>query len=264
MIITNKLHDILEKVFNNQLSIEEAENLVKIDYLDKLDDFAQLDLYRQARTGIPEVIYSQSKNLKQILQITQKMIKKNNYAILTRVKSEHYEVLKSEFSKKRDCQFEGNREGRVIFIYDNQYKAPIKRGNVGVITAGTSDIPIAEEVRIILDAIGVGVFPVYDVGISGMHRIYPPLKDMLEKKVDVFIVIAGMEGTLPGVVSALVDKPVIGVPTSTGYGFGKQGEGALTTMLQSCSPGLTVVNIDNGFGAATFAALIVFNKYPES
>jgi len=133
---------------------------------------------------------------------------------------------------------------------------------VGIITAGSSDIPVAEEARMVLEFMGFKFTIAYDVGIAGMHRIFPPIREMLEQNVDVIIVVAGMEGTLPGVVSSLVDVPVIGVPTSTGYGLGEKGIGALTTMLQSCSPGLAVVNIDNGFGAASIAALILKRIYP--
>ena len=136
-----------------------------------------------------------------------------------------------------------NREGRIAVAIRTEPKAG-KR--VALLTAGTSDIPIAEEAQLVLEAMGISTMHTYDVGISGMHRIFPPLKRMIEARVAVFIVIAGMEGTLPGMVSALVDKPVIGVPTSTGYGLGEKGTGALGTMLQSCSPGLAVVNIDNG------------------
>jgi hypothetical protein len=130
-------------------------------------------------------------------------------------------------------------------------------GKIGIITAGTSDIYIAEEAKAMIELMSADVITAYDVGISGLHRIFPPLKNMLENDVDIIIVIAGMEGTLPSVVASLVDIPVIGVPAPTGYGQGEKGSGALTTMLQSCAPGLAVVNIGNGFGAAVTAILFL-------
>ncbi|TFF88377.1 MAG: nickel pincer cofactor biosynthesis protein LarB, partial [Promethearchaeota archaeon] len=136
------------------------------------------------------------------------------------------------------------------------YEFPRKGGKIGLITAGSSDIPIAEEAKVISEAMGCEVFTSYDIGIAGIHRIFEPLSEMIQKGAHIIIVCAGMEGTLPGVVAALVDVPVIGVPISSGYGLGEKGQGALITMLQSCSPGLLVVNIDNGFGAGASAALI--------
>lgn len=259
-----EIEEILKKLYHQEISIQDAKTQIKLDYLDRIDNFAQLDVYRQFRTGIPEVIFAETKENMHLLEITRNLLRKNHYVILTRLRPESFEIIHQHFSNGTHYTIKSNKEARIIFISDEMYISKQKKGKVGLITAGTSDIPIAEEASIILDAMGIDVLPVFDVGIAGLHRIFPPIKEMLEKKVDVFIVVAGMEGTLPGVVSALVDKPVIGVPTSTGYGLGEKGKGALTTMLQSCSPGLAVVNIDNGFGAATFAALIILNKYNQS
>ena len=254
------LREILTQIRNNELSIEEAESLIKIDYLDKLDEMVQLDIFRQARTGIPEVIFAQSKTILQVLKITQTLLEKNHYVIVTRTTPPQMQAIDKQYGSNSKYNLQINEQARIIVINDDSYQPQQINGKVGIITAGTSDIPVAEEARVVLEAMGIQTKFTYDVGISGMHRIFPPLKEMLSEKVDVFIVVAGMEGTLPGVVSALVDKPVIGVPTSIGYGLGEKGKGALTTMLQSCSPGLAVVNIDNGFGAATFASLIVKDK----
>ena len=141
-------------------------------------------------------------------------------------------------------------------VKEKSFRFEKKKGVVGIITAGTSDIPVAEEAKEILISMGCEVMASYDVGIAGVHRIFSPLSKMIKEGVHVIIVCAGMEGTLPGVVAFLVDVPVIGVPISSGYGLGANGKGALITMLQSCSPGLVVVNIDNGFGAGASAALI--------
>ena len=133
---------------------------------------------------------------------------------------------------------------------------PKKIGKIGILCGGTSDIPIAEEAKITAEFIGCDVITAYDVGVAGIHRLFAPLKNMIKNKVCCIIVLAGMEGALPSVVAGLTDVPVIGVPISVGYGVGAGGSSALHSMLSSCSPGLTVVNIDNGFGAACFASLI--------
>ena len=136
------------------------------------------------------------------------------------------------------------------------YKFKMGNGRVGLMAGGTADIPVAEEARRTMELLGCKVIAAYDVGVAGMHRLFAPLEKMLKEKVACIVVVAGMEGALPTVVKSLVDIPVIGVPTSVGYGYGGKGESALMTMLQSCSPGLVVVNIDNGFGAACAAVLI--------
>ena len=165
-------------------------------------------------------------------------------------------MILEKFGKNSDFVIEINDLGRTIIIKESSFEFPKNQGIVGVITAGSSDIPIAAEAEVIVKAMGCKVISSYDVGIAGIHRIFTPLSDMIKKGVHVIIVCAGMGGTLPGVVAALVDVPVIGVPISSGYGMGEKGKGALITMLQSCSPGLLVVNIDNGFGAGASAAMI--------
>ena len=143
-----------------------------------------------------------------------------------------------------------------IIVVDRCKERPQLGQKIGVLTAGTSDIPVAEEAAITAEVMGCSVIRGYDVGVAGIHRLLEPLKDMIQQDVACVIVVAGMEGALPSVVAGMVGVPVIGVPTSIGYGLGAGGIGALTTMLQSCSPGLVVVNIDNGFNAGATAALI--------
>ncbi len=161
--------------------------------------------------------------------------------------------LHEEFA---DCDLILREPARAAAIYRRGFVPPRTGGRVGLISAGTSDIPCAEEARLIAEAMGCVVVPVYDVGVAGLHRLFQPLQSMLAEGVDVIIVAAGMDGALPSVVSGLVDVPVIGLPTSIGYGLGGGGVGALISMLQTCAPGLTVVNIDNGVGAGATAALI--------
>ncbi len=144
----------------------------------------------------------------------------------------------------------------VLAAYTPDYRAPEPRGCVGLLTAGTSDIPVAEEAAMVIAHMGCRVERGYDTGVAGVHRLLEPLTRMIETGADVLVVVAGMEGALPSVVAGLVDVPVIGVPTSTGYGLGGDGTAALYSILQSCSPGLVAVNIDNGVGAGAAAALI--------
>jgi pyridinium-3,5-biscarboxylic acid mononucleotide synthase len=152
-------------------------------------------------------------------------------------------------------------KARMVVINKAGYKIKKSNARVGLMAAGTADIPIAEEARCTTELLDCKVITAYDVGIAGMHRLFAPLEKMLKAKVACIVVVAGMEGTLPTVVKSLVDVPVIGVPTSTGYGYGGKGESALMAMLQSCSPGLVVVNIDNGFGAGCAASLIAKQCY---
>jgi NCAIR mutase (PurE)-related protein len=257
------IKEILKDLQDNKISLEETEKLLKSGYIEQIDDQVQLDMFRHHRTGIPEVIFAETKNPPIVIEIAKKMLEKNHFALISRTKPEHIELIEKNFGADPKVHLDINRAGRIIVIHEVDFSILKKKGKVGIITAGTSDIPVAEEARAVLISMGIETLQTYDVGIAGIHRIFPPLKKMIQEDIDVIIVIAGMEGTLPGVISALVDIPVIGVPTSTGYGYGAHGQGALTTMLQSCSPGLAVINIDNGFGAAALAALIIKRIYEK-
>ena len=257
------LKEILDALLSKEITVEQAEELIKLDYIDELDKMAHLDLNRQLRTGIPEVIFAESKTEEMVIEITKTMLDKNDFAIISRLPFDHFERLEAIYKKNNDYVCDFNKKAKTAYITRKSYNIHKREGTIGIITAGTSDIPIAEEASLLLRAMGIKTITSYDVGISGMHRIFPALKEMITKNVDVILVFAGMEGTLPGIVSALVDIPVVGVPTSSGYGIGEKGKGAITTMLQSCSPGLAVVNINNGFGAAAFAAIIVKRIYKD-
>jgi len=258
----DEIKEILKKCQEKKISIEEAEKLLRADMIEKVGDLAQLDIFRKARTGVPEVVYAQNKDPQMVIEIINSFIKKNEYAIISRYTQEQLVLITKNFESK-DYNIEVNELGKIIIIKEKAFNFGEKKGRVGIITAGSSDIPVAEEAKVIVKVMGCMVFTSYDVGIAGFHRIFTPLSEMIKNDVDVIIVCAGMEGTLPGVVAALVDVPVIGVPVSSGYGLGEKGMGALTTMLQSCSPGLVVVNIDNGFGAGASAALVA-NKIAKS
>ncbi len=216
---------------------------------------ARPDLYRATRKGVPEVIYTEGKTLEQCIKISHAFLANTGRAILSRVFPPLEARLREEFQPP--INIEWHSLSRMMILRTAVGDVLSSGGKVGIISAGTSDIPVAEEAAVICQEMGCAVTTVYDVGVAGMHRLFAPLEELLDvKKVDVIIVAAGMDGALPSVVAGLSDVPVIGLPTSVGYGMGGQGEAALLSMLQTCSPGLAVVNIDNGVGAGAMAALI--------
>ncbi|MGD8792262.1 MAG: nickel pincer cofactor biosynthesis protein LarB [Anaerolineae bacterium] len=216
---------------------------------------ARPDFHRQARKGVPEVIIAERKTVEQSLEIARRFLEANGRAILSRVPPELEKRLQEEFADQ--AQLEWLPAPRAAVLRRPGILSPRNGGRVGVVTAGTSDLPWAEEAALICREMGCQVHTAYDVGVAGIHRLWEPLHHLLEQaQVDVIIVAAGMDGALPSVISGLVDVPVIGLPTSIGYGMGGRGEAALLSMLQSCAPGMAVVNIDNGVGAGAIAGLI--------
>lgn len=212
------------------------------------------DLDRQDRVVMPEVILAETKAPARALEIAQAFLTRTGRAILSRVPEPLHEALLAQYGD----QLEWHPASRLAIVRaPGQAPPPTNGARVGVITAGTSDQPVAEEAALVLREMGCDVTTAHDVGVAGLHRLFGPLRHLLhEAQVDVIIVAAGMDGALPSVVSGLVDVPVIGLPTSVGYGLGGRGEAAIMTMLQSCAPGISVVNIDNGVGAAAVAGLI--------
>lgn len=258
----SEIKHILKKLLENQITIEEAEKLLRANQVEEVGEMAKLDIFRKTRTGTPEVIFAQNKEPQVVLDIAKAFLQSKNFVIISRYNEEQKDLINKTFEENKKYVIDVNELGKIIVVKKNSFKFPKKSGILGIITAGSSDIPVAAEAKVIGEAMGCEVFTSYDVGIAGIHRIFTPLSEMIKKGVHVIIVCAGMEGTLPGVIAALVDVPVIGVPISSGYGMGEKGKGALITMLQSCSPGLLVVNIDNGFGAGASAAIIA-NKIAE-
>jgi len=250
------IKEILNKLIKKECSLEEAEKLLKANIVEQVGDVAKLDIFRKLRTGIVEVVYAENKTSQMILDIINTFLKTKKSAIVSRYQNEQKESILKEFKSKENYTVQINDLAKIIIIKEKNYEFETKGGKIGIITAGSSDIPVAEEAKVIAQSMGCEVITSYDLGIAGIHRLFTPLSEMIKQGIHVIIVCAGMEGTLPGVVAALVDVPVIGVPISSGYGLGEKGVGALITMLQSCSPGLLVVNIDNGFGAGASAALI--------
>ncbi len=228
-----------------------------------LNILARVDLGRESRKGVPEIIYAERKTDEATMAIARQfLVAEVGRAIISRARPDLAARLETELSSVE-------WQGRQVVVEIEQYaasgthvlrRAGVARldtgGRVGIITAGNSDIPIAEEAGVIAREMGCQVSSVYDVGVAGLHRLFGPLKTMLMAQVDVIIVAAGMDGALPSVVTGLVNVPVIGLPTSVGYGMGGKGVAALLSMLQTCAPGLTVVNIDNGVGAGATAAII--------
>jgi hypothetical protein len=254
-----ELDEILESLKSGKISLPKARKLLSLYSLEKIENIAQIDVGRKKRRGIPEVIFAENKEYEDIKKIIQRVLKRTNSILISRLKKKDYSKLKF-YLKKMKLNAKSGKKTTTILIYKKALKNT--RGKVGIITAGTSDIGIAEEARLMCEAMNCKCICSYDVGVAGMHRIFPVLKDFKSKDVDAIIVVAGMEGALPTLVSSLVDVPVIGVPTSIGYGYGEKGVAALASMLQSCSLGLSVVNIDNGIGAGAIAAKIA-NRIPK-
>ena len=250
------MKEILEKLVSGKLDVDEAENLIKANNILEFDDIAKIDIKRNERAGFPEAVFSQSKDYEDLLLIIEKYLERgNDDLILTRLSSERYERILNDLGENSFI-FDYNKRAQILIIRKEVTKKdPIAK--IGIITAGTSDINVAEEARVIVEEGGCEAITSYDIGVAGIHRLFPQLAYMVKEGVKVFIVCAGMEGALPSVVAGLVDVPVIGVPTSVGYGVGEGGRVALDAMLQSCAPGIAVVNIDNGFGAGVFALSIV-------
>jgi hypothetical protein len=226
-----------------------------LDDLLTLAQIARTDATRAERTGIPEIILAEHKSTAQSLAIAARLLEQEGRALLSRVPPELLAALHERFPGQVESGIDGTT---AVVRRDPAHSSPAEPvGSVGILAAGTSDIPIAEEAALLCRELGCRVQTAYDVGVAGLHRLVEPLRTMMQDTpVDVLIVAAGMDGALPSVVTGLVDVPVIGLPTSVGYGMGGGGVAALLGMLQSCSPGLAVVNIDNGIGAGALAARI--------
>lgn len=236
-----------------KISINDAKKLLSIYSIEEIEGIAKIDINRRKRRGIPEIIFAETKELEDIKKIIKRTLEKSNSVIVSRLKKTDYPKIQT-FAKKLKVKVKTGKKSSTLLLF----KKPIKfqGGKVGILTAGTSDIGVAEEARLVCEAMNCKCITSYDVGVAGIQRIFPILKEMVEEDVDCIIVAAGMEGALATLVSTLVDIPIIGIPTSVGYGYGEKGIAALASMLQSCSLGLSVVNIDNGIAAGGIAANI--------
>ncbi len=237
-----------------EMDLEEALRLIKRQSFLAVGDVAKLDICRADRIGIPEAILAEGKDKADLVAISLAHLQATGSVIITRISPQQLELLQS-VKLPEGSMLEHNSKARTVVIRSATPQA--KRGLVGILAAGTADMPVAEEARVVAEEMGCDVISEYDVGVAGIHRLFPCLERMAD--VDVFVVAAGREGTLPAVVAGLVEAPVIGLPVSTGYGLGGGGQAALYSMLQSCSV-LTVVNIDAGFVAGAYAAKIARQK----
>jgi len=247
------LRETLQRLAGGKITIEQAEQLLRVSSLEEIEDIS-LDIHREVRSGIPEVIWGKDKTPAKVVEIASAFLEREGRAIISRASEGHVKALRESLAGQYDLRL--NEKASLVVMHSPEWEYPCLGRSIGVMTAGTSDVVVAEEARVIAEEMGCQVLTAYDVGIAGFHRHLKPLKKMIEEDVDAIVVVAGMEGALPSIVASLVAVPVIGVPSSVGYGFGGKGVAALTSMLQSCSPGLCAVNIDNGFGAGAFAALI--------
>jgi NCAIR mutase (PurE)-related protein len=249
-----EIRKILEKLARGEMTIAAAEQelrIYSIEYVEK--NLAKIDPLREFRSGIPEVIFAQGKEFKDLLKIILATVSKKKFAVISKVSTEDKERLCKQFEKNN---LKISKGINTILVSTKFHRFLKRNGKVGILCAGTSDIKIAEEAKIMAEVMGCETVIEYDVGISGIHRTLKAITNMIDAKVHIIIVVAGMEGALGSFVSSVTDIPIVGVPTSIGYGFASNGIAALASMLQTCTMGMTVVNIDNGIGAGAFAAMV--------
>lgn len=242
-----KIREVMHGVKNKKLNVDEAVKKLKFLPFEDLG-FAKIDHHRALRRGFPEVVFCQNKTTEQAVIIIRKLALNNSNVLATRATEEMFNEAKKHV---KNAQY--NKISKTIIIQNQKNKGK-KNGKILVLSAGTSDMPVAEEAAVVAEAMGSKVERIYDVGVAGLHRLLSN-KEKLEEA-SVLIIVAGMDGVLPSVVSGIFSKPIVAVPTSIGYGASFKGIAPLLTMLNSCSPGVVVVNIDNGFGAGYFASLI--------
>ena len=250
--------EILGEVAAGRMTPVEAERCLRSRQTVRLAERIALDVDRQRRTGIPEVILASPKRPADVAGMVTALLAGTGSACISRMRAGHRAAVDAAAAQAGATVVRyGRRSARVIGAGPTPV-APT--GLVGLIAAGTSDIETLEEARMVSEAVGCATVRVVDVGVAGLHRLFEPLTGMVRAGVDAIVVAAGMDGALPSVVAGIVAVPVIGLPTSTGYGAGGGGEAALLAMLQSCAPGLVVVNIDNGVGAGAAAAQIAVRR----
>ncbi len=243
------LRTLLAAVAQGKVSPDAALEQLKYLEFEPIDDFAKVDHHRALRTGFPEVIWGPGKTVDQIVRIMRSLQTHNPVVMATRIEAEVYEKIRQQLPEAMYYPM-----ARLCALVPLNL-APYQPGILGVLTAGTADLPVAEEAAVTAELSGFRVVRLWDVGVAGLHRLLR--HQHLIRDMDVLIVVAGMEGALPSVVAGLADCPIVAVPTSIGYGASFQGLSALLTMLNSCAVGIGVVNIDNGFGAAMLAGQIL-------
>lgn len=247
------MREVLRRLLAGELNVDEAEVELRRTQLTDLAGAARLDLGRPHRRGLPEVVLAEGKTPQETARLTVSLALAHGQGLASRLTGEHWESIDAAAA---EAGLETVRHRRAARLHRPGFSPPEAGGRVAIVTAGTSDLDAAEEARMVVEACGHQTRLVADAGVAGLHRLLEPLSELVAWNPDVYIVAAGMDGVLPGVVSGLVDAPVVGLPVPTGYGAGGAGEAALLTMLQSCATGLVVVNIGNGVGAGAAAVLI--------
>ncbi|MBF0119775.1 MAG: nickel pincer cofactor biosynthesis protein LarB [Desulfobacterales bacterium] len=243
----NYLEKFLTDVYNHKITADEAASKLKNLYFEDIG-FAHIDHHRSLRKDFPEVIFGQGKTYAQIIGIMERMVAQENIILVTRVDKEKSQMIMPSFPSAT------YHEDAKMIVLKRLEPEDRGKGKILIISAGTSDIPVAREAYLTAKAMGNDVDYIFDVGVAGIHRLFSHME--LIRKASVLVVIAGMEGALPSVVAGMVSRPVIAVPTSIGYGASFGGMTALFAMLNSCSSNVAVVNIDNGFGAGYMASII--------
>lgn len=247
------LKELLKAFREGRITEDEAMSAITGLRLDTVGGIATIDTGRINRCGIPEFVLAEGKVDADILDIAREQLRGSGRSIITRIGKERAETVISSLDNELHFKRDYNEYARILVITGEGFRQEATGGKVAVLSAGTADMRVAEEARIVAEQMGCFVKTAYDVGVAGIHRLFPALKDLSDAHV--FVVAAGREGTLPSIVAGLVDQPVIGVPVSTGYGYMGKGEAALASMLQSCSM-ISVVNIDAGIVAGAQAARI--------
>lgn len=239
------INELLEKLNNNEITVKEAEEYLYRKPFEEMG-YAKLDTHRKIRTGVNEVVFCQGKSDEYLVNIYKKLYDTDGEVFGTRATEHQFEIVKSVIP-----EIEYDNVSKILKAVNKDKKTV---GNIAVCTAGTADISVAEEAAQTAEFLGSSVTRIYDVGVSGIHRLLSKIDDI--RKANCVVVVAGMEGALASVIGGLVDKPVIAVPTSVGYGASFEGLSALLTMINSCANGISVVNIDNGYGAGYIASQI--------
>ena len=243
----------MHRVASGTLSPEEAAREIQLYAVNELEGLAQLDTSRALRRGVPEIVWGRGKSLEDGVDIAVALLDASGRAIVADATESHRRLL----SKYRpQCTVTLDEKAGILVAKKENFQAPEVHGIAGIVTAGTSDIPVARQAQIILEETGCEVHTFWDVGVAGLHRLFPVVRKIIEIECDVVVAAAGQEGSLAPVLAGLLDLPIIGLPTSTGRGYGGEGTSALMTMLQACSLGIGVVNIDNGVAAGAVASAI--------
>lgn len=252
-----EIRDLLLEFKKNKKSLNEVMQYLSLFSIEHVkNQIAQIDIDRSKRKNIPEIVLATHKKTDDLILILDTILQKNGYVLVSKIKPRPMAKIVKYYADK-NLKIDRGLNSTSLLIYDTESSVPrIRGGRVGIICAGTSDIGIAEEARLATRIMGCNCNLAYDVGVAGIHRLLNSIEKMTYEQVDVIVAVAGMEGALPTVIASLVNIPVIGVPVSVGYGYGSDGSGALASMLQTCSFGLSVVNIDNGIGGGIFASMI--------